>query len=78
MADSEMTGEAALDHRARRAAKRAGLKAVRSRWRRDSVDNRGGFQILEPYRNAIVAGVRFDLSAEEVIAFCAEDEKAVT
>jgi hypothetical protein len=47
--------EGALDQRARRAAKRAGLMAVRSRWRRDSVDNRGGFQILDPYRNSILA-----------------------
>jgi hypothetical protein len=62
--------EGALDQRARSAAKRAGLMAVRSRWRRDSVDNRGGFQILDPYRNSILAGRRFDISAEEVIAFC--------
>jgi hypothetical protein len=78
MADIETAKAAAIDQRARRAAKRAGLIAVRSRWRRDSVDNRGGFQILDPYRNAIVGGARFDMSAEEVIAFCAEDEKATS
>jgi hypothetical protein len=72
MTDIETASEASIDQRARRAAKRAGLKAVRSRWRRDSVDNRGGFQILDPYRNAIVCGERFDPSAEAVIAFCAD------
>jgi len=37
------------------AAKRAGLKARKSRWRRNSsIDNYGGFQIVDPYRNWVV------------------------
>jgi hypothetical protein len=74
MTDSETEIEAALDQRARRAAKRVGLKAVRSRSRRGSIDNQGGFQLIEPITNGIVAGVRLDLSAEQVIAFCADRE----
>jgi hypothetical protein len=61
---------AAIDAKARRAANRVGLKAIRSRKRRNSADNKGGFQIMDPNRNWIVAGVRLDLSAEDVIAFC--------
>ncbi len=62
----------ALDARARRAAKKVGLLARKSRWRVGTVDNRGGFMLLDPYTNAIVGGSRFDLSAEVVIDFCRE------
>ena len=55
---------------ARRVAKRAGLQARKSRWRINTVDNRGGFQILDPMRNLIMAGAKFDLTADDVIAFC--------
>jgi hypothetical protein len=64
MADNETISEGALGQRARRAAKRVGLLAVRSRWRRESIDNHGGFQLIEPHINSIVAGVRLDTSAE--------------
>jgi hypothetical protein len=63
------TKQHVLDTRARRAAKRMGLRAVRSRWRAHSIDNLGGFQILND-RNCIVGGVRFDMSAEDVIEYC--------
>jgi len=49
-------GDAGLEARARRAAARAGLKARKSRWRQRSVDNRGGFQLIDPARNLIVSG----------------------
>jgi len=62
--------ESALDSRARRAAKRVGLRAIKSRWRRDSVDNFGGLMLLDPLKNMIVDGSRFDLSAEQVIDRC--------
>jgi hypothetical protein len=55
---------------ARRAAKRIGLIARKTRWRRDTIDNRGGFQLLNPYSNWIVAGEKFDLSPDDVVAFC--------
>jgi hypothetical protein len=63
-----------LDARARRAAKKIGLVARRSRWRAGSVDNWGNFQLIDPYTNWIVAGSRFDMTAEDVIRYCAEDD----
>jgi hypothetical protein len=60
----------AMDSRARRAAKRVGLQARKSRWRAGSIDNLGGFQIIDPWRNWIVAGQRFDFTARDVIEFC--------
>ncbi len=62
----------ALEARARRAAKKVGLLAKKSRWRVGTVDNRGGFMLLNPYTNGIVRGSHFDLSAEVVIDFCRE------
>ena len=64
--------ENALEQRARRAARRAGLVAKKSRWRLNSVDNYGGFQLVDPYTNFAQAGFRYDLSPDEVIAFCNE------
>jgi hypothetical protein len=65
-------GDAALEARARRAAARVGLIARKSRRRRGSIDNLGGFALFDPARNWIVAGQRFDLSAAEVIEYCSE------
>lgn len=55
--------------RARRAAKRAGLIARKSRARVGSVDNLGGFMLVNEH-NHVVDGSRFDMSAHEVIAYC--------
>lgn len=63
-----------LESRARRAAKRVGLVASKSRWRRDTIDNRGGFQLHDPYFNRVVDGVRYELSAVDVIRQCAAQE----
>jgi hypothetical protein len=63
---------AAEDSAARRAAKKVGLRAVRSRWRRYSWDNFGGYQLLDAYSNTVVDGVRFNLSPDEVIRRCAQ------
>jgi hypothetical protein len=62
----------ALENRARRAARRIGLIATKSRWRRDSVDNHGGFQVVDPSHNAVVNGSRYELTAEQVIEWCAD------
>ena len=48
------------DSRARRAAKRMGLIAQKTRWRRDTVDNMGGFRLIDPHTNAVVDGARFE------------------
>ncbi len=64
-------GDAANQQRARRAAKRVGLKAVKAgRWRAGTPDNFGGFMLIDPDRNLCVGGERFDMTAEEVIARC--------
>jgi nicotinamidase-related amidase len=55
------------DGRVRRAAKRAGLMVMKTRWRRNTCDNCGGYMLLEPVRNIIVAGQRFDLSPQDVL-----------
>ena len=61
------------DSQARRAAKRIGLLARKSRWRRDTVDNHGGFMLLQPYQNRVVAGLRFNLTAADVVTRCNEE-----
>ena len=55
---------------ARRAAKRVGLQARKSRARTISLDNHSEFMLVDPMHNCVVAGARFDLSAQEVIDFC--------
>jgi hypothetical protein len=61
------------DSQARRAAHRIGLLARKSRWRRDTVDNHGGYMLLEPYQNRVVAGLRFNLTAADVVERCNEE-----
>ena len=60
----------ALDAKARRAAKRAGLYARKSRRGAGSVDNHGDFALIDPATNFMVAGFRFDMTAQEVIEYC--------
>jgi hypothetical protein len=63
----------AMDHRARRAAKRAGLVALKSRRHVGSIDNFAGFMLIDPMTNFVVDGARFDLTADEVIERCASE-----
>jgi hypothetical protein len=65
-----ITSNNAIEQRARRAAKRIKLIAKKSRWRAGSIDNRGGFMLIEPYSNGVVSGSRFDLSAQDVLDYC--------
>jgi hypothetical protein len=74
MCDRSHLAEQALDARARRAAQRVGLIARKSRWRAGSIDNLGGFMLIEPDGNYPVDGFRYDLTAEYVIDYCAEGE----
>jgi hypothetical protein len=64
--------EQALEARAQRVAKRVGLMATKSRWRRDSIDNFGGFMLVNARHDWVVAGSRFNLSAEDVLEYCGE------
>jgi hypothetical protein len=66
--------ENALDQRVRRAARRVGLLACKSRWRAGSIDNLGGFMLVDPMTNFVVDGSRYDLSAEYVISYCSDKE----
>jgi hypothetical protein len=66
------TTEQALEACARRAAHRVGLVARKSRWRANTIDNFGGFMLVDPSTNFAVDGIRYDLSAEYVIESCAE------
>jgi len=68
---SAQTNSVASDSKARRAARRVGLVARKSRWRRDSFDNHCGYMLIDPTTNFVVAGSRFDLTAEDVVQFCA-------
>jgi hypothetical protein len=65
--------EPVTDSRARRAARRAGLVARKSRWRADSIDNHGEYMLLESTTNNVVAGPRFNMTANEVVEFCEHD-----
>ncbi len=59
----------ALEARARRAAKRAGLRAVKSR-KQESINNFGEFMLVELDSSFIVAGYEFNLTPEDVIEYC--------
>ena len=61
----------AEEARARREAKRNGLVAHKSR-RMISCDNLGGFMLINCHTGGFVAGVRFELTAEDVIDYCNE------
>jgi hypothetical protein len=64
--------DAALEARARRAAKRVELVATKSRCRKNATDNHRGFRLVDPYRQAVVKGASYNLSPEDVIQFCTE------
>jgi hypothetical protein len=58
----------AVDARARRAAKRIGLRAIKSR-RNDPLHNHGKFMLINDCGIAHL-GFKYDASAEDVIQFC--------
>jgi hypothetical protein len=64
--------DTALESRARREAKRVDLVATKSRCRKHTTDNHGGFQLVDPRRHAVVIGSKYNLSAKGVIEFCTE------
>lgn len=70
------TTEVAMEARARRAAKRVGLRAIKSRRTIGGGRNDGGFMIIDPYRNAVMAGERFELTPDDVIEYCSSQRGA--
>jgi hypothetical protein len=65
----------ARDHRARRAAKRYGCIAKKGRAFRHTIHNRGGFQIVDPETNFVVDGSYYELSADDVLTWAADQER---
>ena len=63
--------EKVAEARARRAAKSVDLMARKSR-RMRSCDNYGGFMLINRHTGGFVAGVRFELTAKDVIDYCKE------
>jgi hypothetical protein len=61
-----------LENHARRAAKRVGLVAKKSRRQVGTINNLGEFMLIEPLRNTVVAGERFDLTPREVVELCTQ------
>jgi hypothetical protein len=60
----------AADAQARRVAKRAGYYAMKSRQRSKDFDHCGGFMLINPHTNTVIAGRRFNLNAQGGIAHC--------
>lgn len=66
---SPATATASLEAKARRVASCHGFLATKSRKRSLSADNQGGFMLVNASTSRVEAGERYDLSAEQVIAF---------
>jgi hypothetical protein len=57
-----------MESRIRRAAEKQGLRAVKSRWRRGTKENRGGWMLVDPIdEDRRVAGFHYDLSDADVL-----------
>lgn len=68
-----MKNEQNRESRLRKRLQRQGyaLRKDRARPSRD-INHQGGYRIVDPYRNAIVTGERFDLTLDQVDAFSKE------
>ena len=63
--------EASRERRLRKIAQKQGLLLRKSRSQL-SMDNQGGYMIVDPDTNAVVAGGRFDLDLDAVEAWLGE------
>jgi hypothetical protein len=64
--------ERSREDAARREARRQGCALRKSRIQTPNLDNHGGWMIIDPWQNAIVAGERFDLDLDDVERWLAE------
>lgn len=64
----------AHEAKARRAAKKVGLIATKCRKHVGTIDNFGGFALVDQKFNYIVEGSRFDMTPDEVIDYCRPTE----
>lgn len=62
--------------RLRRKLNKLGYTMRKTNWRRDSIDNFGGYAIIDTEYNVIVRGSRFDLDLDDVEDFISEEEAA--
>lgn len=56
------------DSQARRIARKTGLRCIKARGKQH-INQRGGYQLVDERTNVVVAGLNFDLSADEVVEF---------
>ena len=70
-----VVAKSARDHRARRAVKRFGYVARKSRQFKNSGYNLGGFQIIDPSTKYVVDGPYFELTANDVLTWCADADR---
>lgn len=66
-----MTTSKINEGKARRLARRLGLRVVKSR-QEISMDNLGDLMLVDVSRNCVVGGSRFDWTADDVISYCRE------
>jgi hypothetical protein len=69
----ESLSDKTIDAHICRAIERQGLRVCRSRWRLHAVDDYGGWQLIEPRTNTIIACERFELNNAQMLAHL-EDE----
>lgn len=68
-----VTTERAADTKIRRAAAKLGWEVRKSRARLESIENLGGYMLVEARRNLLIAGDKYQLSATDVAARLAEE-----
>jgi hypothetical protein len=62
----QLSKEKVKENLLRRQAKRLGLDIKKSRAKKWSIDNQGGYMITDPAMNAVIWGDRFQLDIEDV------------
>ena len=63
------------ENRVRRWAKRLGLVLQRSRARLPAINDRGLYQVRDADSGAVVAGMKFDISLDDVAQLLADRER---
>jgi len=61
--------DAISDSQVRRAAQKVGWKACKSRDKYHH-NNQLGYQLVDPYKNEVKEGVRFELTGQDVLDIC--------
>ena len=61
-----------MERKLRYALKKAGYELHKSRVKNIHADNLGGYMIINPYINGVVAGSRYELDLDDVAAWAQE------